>query len=175
MQGERLFLRALEPSDIDLLYKWENDPELWNVSNTIAPFSRFAIEQYILSTGSDIFSSRQLRLLICLKDENNTAVGAIDLFDFEPLHKRAGIGILIASDFRMQGYATEALQIMIDYCRVILQLHQLYGNITSNNTQSIRLFKEAGFVNTGTKIEWLRQGEHWVDELIFQKIIKPLD
>ncbi|MBW6490227.1 MAG: GNAT family N-acetyltransferase [Lentimicrobium sp.] len=174
MQGERLFLRALEPADIDLLYIWENDPAHWAVSNTITPFSRFAIEQYILNTDSDIYSSRQLRLIVCLKDEKNTPIGAIDLFDFDPHHSRAGMGILISAKFRNRGYAREALKIMIEYCRKVLHLHQLYCNIAEDNFQSIRLFEEAGFVKSGTKKDWLKQGENWTDELIFQNINKSL-
>src|ERR1043166_7160915 len=91
---ETISLRALEPSDIDLLYQWENDTDSWLVSNTTTPFSRFVLEQYIATAHLDIYTSKQLRLMVC--NPENKAVGCIDLFDFEPLHLRAGIGILIA-------------------------------------------------------------------------------
>ena len=36
LENERVCLRALEPEDLELLYRWENDSELWEVGNTLA-------------------------------------------------------------------------------------------------------------------------------------------
>ena len=47
LTGKTLKLRALELSDVDLLYKWENNTSIWNVSNTLVPFSRESIEQFV--------------------------------------------------------------------------------------------------------------------------------
>src|SRR6187551_2114251 len=119
LQGQHIFLRAIEPSDIDALYEWENDAENWKVSSTQAPYSRFVLEQYIASAHQDIYSVKQLRLIIC--DANNKPVGCIDLFDFEPNHLRAGIGVLIADKTeRRKGYASEALELLIEYCFLTL-------------------------------------------------------
>lgn len=170
IQGKRIFLRAPELADVDILYKWENDTSLWRVSNTIAPFSRFAIEQYLINAGSDIYAARQLRLMICLLDQDNTPIGAVDLFDFDPHHSRAGIGIVIIDEFRNQGYAKESLIVLIDYCFDHLGIHQLYSNISEDNSSSIRLFENVGFINTGRKLAWIKHGSTWKDELIFQKI-----
>ncbi len=168
--GKRIFLRAPELADVDILYKWENNTSLWRVSNTLAPFSRFAIEQYLLNAGSDIFAARQLRMIICLSDQNTTPIGAIDLFDFDPHHSRAGVGIVIIDEFRNHGYAKESLNVLIDYCFELLGIHQLYCNISEDNTASIRLFEDVGFIITGRKLAWNKQGNTWKDELIFQKI-----
>lgn len=172
IQAERLFLRALEPTDIDILYQWENNTSLWKVSNTLVPFSRFAIEQYVLNSGTDIFAAKQLRLMICLNDQSSAPIGAIDLFDFEPFHSRAGIGIVIAEEYRNQGYAGEALKVLVSYCFNTLCIYQLYCNISEDNSTSLKLFKEAGFENTGIKKQWIKVGSKWIDELIFQNINK---
>lgn len=168
-------MRAPEPADVDFLYRWENNTSLWRVSNTIAPFSRFAIEQYVFNAGNDIFATRQLRLIICLADKNDTPIGAIDLFDFDPHNSRAGIGIVIIDEFRNLGYATEALSVLMDYCFLLLGIHQLYCNISDDNTFSIKLFEDAGFINTGRKQAWIKDGNTWKDELIFQKINKNIN
>lgn len=162
-------LRAIEPEDIDVLYNWENDPENWTVSNTQTPFSRFVLEQYITTAHVDIYSAKQLRLMIC--DTEGKAVGSIDLFDFEPNHLRAGVGILVAekSD-RRKGYASEALELLINYCYDILNLHQLYCNITTDNESSILLFQKHGFQITGIKKQWTRSGSGYKDELLLQLI-----
>jgi diamine N-acetyltransferase len=169
LTGEKISLRAIEPQDIDVLYQWENDTENWLVSNTQTPFSRFVLEQYIASAHEDIYSAKQLRLIIC--DPENKAVGSIDLFDFEPNHLRAGIGILIAEKTdRKKGYASEALNLLINYCFDTLNLHQIYCNITTDNETSILLFQKHGFQITGIKKQWIRDGGKFKDELILQLI-----
>ena len=165
-------LRAVEPEDLELLYLWENDRTVWHVSNTLVPFSRYQLKRYIESDPGDIHAHRQLRLMIdCCEAEKRT-VGSVDLFDFDSLHQRAGIGILIASAAdRQHGYAYEALLQMMEYCRSTLFLHQLYANIAASNTASLKLFTKAGFKVTGTKIDWQRTETGWEDELLLQLII----
>ena len=172
LTGENVRLRALEPGDAGLLYDWENDTSIWNVSNTLTPFSRFQIEEYVLNTQNDIFAARQLRLMIMLQaqGEDETPVGTIDLFDFDPIHQRAGVGILLREPFRERGYAIEALQILIRYAFATLRLHQIYCNISPENSSSLHLFNKLGFVRCGMKQDWVNDGEHWKEEWMFQLI-----
>lgn len=177
MIGTNLLLRAPEPADIDLIFRWENDSSIWHLGNTLTPYSRFAIEQFVLNTGNDIFTSKQLRLMIDWHSSGNgtTTVGSIDLFDFDPFHKRAGIGILIDEKYRRKGFALEALNLLIDYCFKTLNLHQVYCNIERSNKQSIRLFAKASFVRCGIKKEWLLNNGKWTDELMYQRINEPVN
>jgi len=164
-----VILRPLEPEDLELLYQWENDLSIWLVSNTLIPFSKYTIEQFILNSGKDIFETKQLRLII----ENNYGlpVGAIDLFDFDCFHQRAGVGILIYNkEDRQKGYAYDALILICHYASKILSIHQLYANISIKNQQSTALFKKAGFQPFGVKKEWIKTAEGWEDEILFQKI-----
>ncbi|MCD4731440.1 MAG: GNAT family N-acetyltransferase [Bacteroidales bacterium] len=171
LEGKKLKLRALEPSDIDLLYEWENNEKLWYLSNTITPFSRFTLEQYILNSHQDIYTTKQLRLMIDKKNSNqNVTIGSIDLFDFDPSNKRAGIGILISDNERNKGYASEALELLISYCFSTLQLHQIYCNISADNQVSLQLFKKHNFSSVGLKKEWIFVNNKWVDEFILQLI-----
>ena len=115
LENNTISLRAPELEDLDLLYIWENEPSIWQVSGTLTPFSRYVLKQYLENAGKDIYQVKQLRLMIQLKN-NHRPIGAVDLFDFEPHHRRAGIGILIAdpSD-RRQGYARETLETITSY------------------------------------------------------------
>lgn len=171
LEGKNLILRALEPADADLLYEWENNEELWYLSNTVTPFSRFTLEQYILNSHQDIFTAKQLRLMIDKKNPGrNDTIGSIDLFDFDPANKRAGIGILITEGERGKGYASEALELLIDYCFGKLELHQVYCNISADNKASLQLFKKHNFTRAGLKKEWIFVNGKWTDEYIFQLI-----
>ncbi len=169
LQSKNISLRAMETTDIDILYQWENDTDNWKVSSTQAPFSKKVLEEYIATAHQDIYSVKQLRLIIC--DADNKPVGCIDLFDFEPNHLRAGIGILIADkEERRKGFASDALQLLIDYCFETLNLHQLYCNITIDNEASVLLFQKHGFLITGIKKQWIRDGAKYKDELMLQLI-----
>ncbi len=166
----RVLLRAIEPEDIDLLYQWENNMELWVISDTLKPFSRNQLKQYIKGINLDIYQSKELRLMIETTDENPLLIGMIDLFDFDPYHSRAGVGIMLNKQFEGKGYASEALQLFIDYCFNTLAIHQLYCSIMLNNEQSIRLFESKGFVKTGVRKQWRKVGRNFVDEAFYQLI-----
>ncbi|MGY2131380.1 GNAT family N-acetyltransferase [Hymenobacter sp. HD11105] len=170
MHSELVFLRALEDSDLEFLYALENDPTIWGVSDTLAPVSRHALRQYLGHAAADFFEVRQLRLVICAKTDGR-AVGILDLFNFEPLHQRAGIGITVINEERRQGYAQAALVLAVDYARLTLRLHQLYCTISSVNEASLRLFQATGFQQVGIRREWLRTVEGWEDAVELQKIL----
>ena len=169
LEGTHISLRALEPEDLEFLFRVENDVRFWEVSHTQTPFSKYILKQYLENSHQDIYESKQLRLMIVEKDSKKS-VGMIDLFDFNPQHQRAGIGILIEKDSQGKGYAHDALKTLIDYCFNHLNLHQLFANITPDNTHSISLFKKSGFQLVGEKKDWLLVGDTYKSELLFQLI-----
>ena len=169
LTNDLITLRAIEPEDIELLYAWENNSEIWEVSHTLVPFSKYILVQYIKNSDKDIYESKQLRLMIDTND--GKTVGAIDLFDFDPYHSRVGVGILINSyEDRSKGYASAALEILISYCFNKLKMHQIYANIETENKISLSLFEKFGFKICGTKKEWLQTGSGWKDEALLQLI-----
>lgn len=171
LKNEHVALRAVEPSDIDILYEWENNMALWPVTNTLAPFSRNQLEKYVKAAALDIYQTKQLRLIIDeITGKHPLPVGIIDLFDFDPFHLRGGIGIMINENWRGKGIAKAALHMFIDYAFINLGLHQLYCNISSGNHSSLKLFSGAGFNLVGVKKEWLKTNKGWEDEHLFQLI-----
>src|SRR5659263_158131 len=114
LSTKRIHLRALEPEDLDYLYRWENDDKLWAFGSTLTPFSKFVLRQYIENSGQDLYEAKQLRLVI-VETATETPIGTIDLYDFDPFHLRAGIGILIDSAYQKQGFASEALELLKGY------------------------------------------------------------
>ena len=165
-------LRALEKKDIDTLYNWENDQEMWNISCTTAPFSRFVLEQYIESSHLDIYTNGQLRFMIETTSKTPVTVGMVDLYSFEPFHMRAGIGIMIHKGARQKGYATEALDLLIDYAFGFMHFKQLFCEVANDNLISLNLFKNRGFEITGIRKEWVRRGNRWLDAHFLQLINK---
>jgi len=172
LKGENIYLRALEPNDLEFVYAMENDQSIWGVSNTQTPYSRFLVKQYLENAQQDIYEAKQLRLAIC-QDEDFPAHGLIDLFDFDPKNNRAGIGIVIqGQENRKQNIGSEALSLLIRYAFYHLNLHQLYANIGTENEASLALFAKFGFEKIGTKKDWNLVNGQYQDEAIFQLINK---
>ena len=168
LHGTNLYLRALEPEDLEFIHAIENNENIWHVSNTNTPYSRFLIKQYLENAHQDIFEAKQLRLVICVQ-ATLEAIGLIDLFDFDFNNRRAGVGIVINSvQHRQMGYGSEALQILIKYSFQQLQLHQLYANIGTDNNKSIRLFTNFDFKIIGIKKDWMFLNNTYHDEAFLQ-------
>lgn len=168
LEGKKVKLRALEPEDIDLLMAWENNTPNWQVSGTVAPFSRAILKDFISNSHLDIYQTRQLRFMIETL-EGPATIGTIDLFEFDPFHQRAGVGVLIADPAqRNNGYASESVELVKEYCFKHLGLHQLFCNILEGNEASLRLFKKAGFELSGSKKAWVRLGQSYKDEYFLQ-------
>lgn len=168
MIGKTVLLRAVEPADTERLYLWENDMQMWHLSNTRAPFSKYLMDQYVMNAQQDIYAAKQLRLMIDTNNQDADTVGCIDLFDFDPANRRAGIGILISEEERGKGYGKEALELMIDYAFNTLNLHQLFCNILENNEQSLAMFRNSGFKEVGLKKDWTMVDGIWQNEYLFQ-------
>jgi diamine N-acetyltransferase len=169
LQGNFIKLRALEPEDLEFLFQIENNEIFWEVSHTQTPFSKFVLKNYLENAHLDIYETKQLRLIIEEKSNANK-VGMIDLFDFNPQHKRAGIGILIHPDSQQKGFASEALSILIQYAFTHLHLHQLFANILTDNEKSLQLFMKYSFKKVGIKKEWIFSEGKMKDEILFQLI-----
>ena len=169
LKGKHISLRALEPEDLEFLFQTENNEDFWEISHTQTPFSKFILKQYLENAHIDIYEAKQLRLII-QENLTNQQVGTIDLFDFNPQHKRAGIGILITKQHQQKGYANETLDLIIKYSFSFLQLHQLYANITTDNIKSIQLFNKFNFNKVGIKKDWIYANTTYKDEILLQLI-----
>ena len=164
-----LKLRALEPSDLDLVYEIENDESLWIYSNTSSPFSRNTLKKFIQNSHLDIIEHKQLRFVI---SNDQTSMGFIDLFDYDHVNRRVGVGIIIFKKFRLKGIAFQSIKLVENYLIKHVPIHQLFANISSNNIESISLFEKCGFEKVGLKRDWIFYNNEFNDELLYQKIIK---
>jgi len=171
LKGEHIYLRALEPEDLEFIYEIENNEDIWEISNTQTPYSKYLIKQYLENAHKDIFEVKQLRLVI--SSYTNEALGMIDLFDFDFKNSRAGIGVLVKDSInRKKGFGKEALQLLINYSFKHLNLHQLYCNISEDNQASIKLFTSQGFNEIGLKKDWNFTNGNFKNEYLFQLIKK---
>lgn len=159
-------LRAIEPEDLDMLYKIENDELLWNVGVSNVYYSRYILHEYIANSKGDIYIDRQARLII--ENKESEVVGIIDIVDFDPRHLRAEIGIVIQQRYRHMGYAGAAIANILRYAKDVLHLHQLYAYVNADNNASLKMFQNAGFIPSSRLKDWLYDGSRYHDTVIMQ-------
>lgn len=173
ISGEHVCLRAIEPEDLDLLYRIENDPALWEISNFTVPYSRFALKQYIENSQNDVYADKQIRLMIICRSDQEV-LGTIDITDFVPLHSRAAVGIAMLNEHRHKGYGKEALDLLCSYAFDFLQFKQLYAQIPADNEVSLAVFASCGFVRSGILKDWLLVEGQYKDAIMMQRINNTL-
>ena len=163
-------LRALEPTDLEALYRWENDTALWAVSDTIAPYSRESLWNYLENYTGDLYAQRQLRLMVTLADDG-TPAGTIDFLNFDPLNNRAELGLFIASELRGKGLGRQALELLTAYARDHLGLRELHVFIAIDNEVCLKLFEDFGYRRVGVLQSWVKRGSNYRDVAILQMIL----
>lgn len=163
-----IHLRAMEPEDLDLLYRIENDKALWGMGMTNVPYSRYVLHDYISQSTGDIYADKQVRLM--MENEKGETVGIIDLTNFDPKNQRAEVGIVVMPSHRQKGYATAALQQLHRYAQTTLHLHQLYVVIPADNAASCRLFLAMEYQERATLAEWLYDGTCYHDAVMLQYV-----
>lgn len=162
-------LRAMEPEDLDMLYQIENDSSIWHVGTNNVPYSRYALHDYIAHASGDIYTDKEVRLMI--DNENNETVGIVDLVNFSPQHQRAEIGIVIKDGCRNLGYANAAIRKIMSYAHDIVHLHQLYAIVEVSNEISLSLFESLGFSQGIRLKEWTFNGTTYTDAVMMQKFL----
>ena len=161
-------LRAIEPEDLDLLYRIENDIKLWNVSTTNVPYSRYTLHDYIANSSGDIYTDRQVRMMI--ENEQGHIVGIIDIVNFDPANRRAELGLIIEEPFRHAGYAQSVLKEITDYAVGVLHLHQLFAFIDVTNQACVGLFRKFGYIESALLKDWLYDGREYHDAIVMQTL-----
>ena len=167
-----LKLRALEPEDLEQLYAIENNLDDWEFSCMNAPFSHYALRDYIANQHCDLTIDQQVRLVVCDDENEQQVTGLADLFNYDARHRRAEIGLVIGSAFRNKGYATEAAKLLVDYASRTCLLDQIYAFISKDNEQCCRIFDKIGFNRVSILKNWFRNANSFSDSIIFQLFLK---
>ncbi|NDP22446.1 MAG: GNAT family N-acetyltransferase [Paludibacter sp.] len=161
-------LRAVEPEDLELLYEWENNSELWEVGNTRNPYSHYILKQYILNSDKDIYETLQLRLMMVSVITGKT-VGTVDLFDFDIHHSRIALGLYVDEKFQGLGFAKASLRVIEEYVFGYLKINQLYCHISESNAASRHMFEKEQYQSNGLLKEWINSINGFENIIVFQQ------
>lgn len=159
-------LRAMEPEDLDALYRIENDRDVWDVGENNVPYSRYILHDYIANASADIYADKQVRMVV--ENEEGQLVGVADVVNFCPSHARAEVSIVICREHRKKGYARAAIRQIMEYALRTLHLHQLYAVVREDNMPSLNLFSSLGFKSKTVLDDWLFDGKDYHNAVVMQ-------
>jgi len=146
---KKVFLRVLEPSDIDRVYKWHNDTTLYQTLVGRHHYvSRSTVEKWLAQKGE--FSHQEISLAICLIDTQEH-IGNIYLKDIDPYNRHAFLHILIGDpEHRQKGFGFQAVSSLLDYAFNKMGLHRIGLHLLSDNYVALKFYKKCGFLLEGT-------------------------
>ncbi|WDT80179.1 MAG: GNAT family protein [Candidatus Manganitrophus sp.] len=171
LEGKRIYLREVRPSDVnERYYRWMNDPEITRfLESRFAPNAIENLRDYVAGKLGD---RDNIFLAIVLKKEDRH-IGNIKLGPIQWIHRLADIGLLIGEkDCWGKGYATEAIQLVSDYAFNVLNLHKVAAGCYGPNEGSARAFQKAGFVVEGVRKEQFYTNGSYVDDILLG-LIRP--
>jgi diamine N-acetyltransferase len=104
--------------------------------------------------------------------EKDEPVGCIELYNYDPINRRAAVGIVISNEYRHRGYGQAMVSALTEFCQQNTSLHQLYADIAATNQPSIRIFSRAGYQHCATLRDWVIRANQFVDTYRYQLILE---
>lgn len=145
----RVYLRALDASDLERVFVWHNDRELYGqLGGTFRWVSRIAEEEWLHRRCA--YSTSEVNLAICLKDTGEH-IGNVYLRNIDWIARNAELHIFIGpAELRGHGYGREALELVLTHAFNDLGLERIYLYVLASNENAYRLYTKCGFVQEGT-------------------------
>jgi diamine N-acetyltransferase len=146
--GDRLYLRPLEPDDAILVAQWMREDTEISYPEGRFPHSPVTIgQQFTESARSDPPSWPRFGIVL---RENDELIGANGLEAFDLLHRTGWTETEIwRTDYRSQGYGTEAKHLLLEYCFDRLGLHTVFSWVSEYNTRSAAALRKQGYRDAG--------------------------
>ena len=177
-ETNRLILKVLGPDyATDVLRFYEKDKELFEryEMDRCANFYTEGYQRNLLHLEYGLCLKLSLvRFYVFLKDDPYTIIGTISLYDVSTPFARADIGYKFSSQYHHKGYASEAVEKLIDIAFTELKLHRLCARVQEDNIPSIRLLTGLGFEKEGICRGYMRMHGQWVDHLQYSLIAPNL-
>lgn len=170
---ERLFIRPVSINDKESMFGYRADPETSKYLSLV-PSNVDDVAIFINKTSSDIDVPGTWFQFVIIEQMSNQLIGDIGIHFLEndPENKQVEIGYTLDRNYQGNGYATEALTIIISYLFTTLNKHRISASIAPVNIASIKLIERLGFRKEAHFKESLFFHGKWVDDMVFAILAK---
>lgn len=154
LKGRFVYLRMIEPGDVEQTFRWHNDYELQKMTcGPIRIVSKEIEKNWVMSKTSN--NMKDIYLSVCL-NENDKMIGIISINDIDLLNRKCACGgILIGDKEYRDGIAyREALKIMRSYVFEQLNMNKLTGKCLEEH-----ILSRADMESAGYKLEGILRNE----------------
>lgn len=145
----RVKLTPLDIADLDLIYEWQNDPAIRDLTMGFRfPIQRETARAWLESIRNDNAKSR---IVFGIRADGDLK-GVVQLHTIDHYQRKALLGIYIGShDERGKGLGYISTSLVLDYAFNGLDLRKVSLDVLSTNTGAIKLYEALGFVREGVK------------------------
>lgn len=165
IMGRKVTLRAIEPEDLSLLYRWSNDVEIcYLVGSWHFPSSMWQMRQWYERIQGDTLNQR-----FAIQAPDLGLIGSANLVEINWKDRNAFHGMLLGDPaMRGRGFGTDTVMAIMRYAFEELGLQRLDSSIIEYNTPSMKLYLEhCGWVEEGRRRGWYwRKNRFWDQVLV---------
>jgi RimJ/RimL family protein N-acetyltransferase len=142
-EGKLVRLRAREPEDEPLLYKWFNDPEVTEFLSMRYPLSH-ATEKKFIEDSSEVAYTTASFAVETIADSR--LIGGVGLSPRSPENRSAELGITIGDKTCWDGgYGTDTMRTVCRFGFEMMNLHRIELQVYADNARARRVYEKVGF------------------------------
>lgn len=160
IKGTRVFLRAIEESDLEFLREMINDPEL---ADSVAGWGLPVSKTQQMDWFSRVSKDRETIRLVA-ENERGLPVGYVSMapIDFK---NRVGTmtGLKLPKQYQGQGYGKDIFVALSRYCFYVLGLNRLEGEHLATNEASHKFHLSLGWKLEGVRRKAIFKNNQYVD------------
>lgn len=167
--GETIYLRGLEPGDIDGPYaEWLNDQESdFYTGHAIWPNSSTKMRGFL----ERVCSSKNDLVLAIVDRKTDRHIGNVGLHNIDWVNRNCKMAILVGEkSMRGGGRGTEAVKMVCDHAFQRLNLHRIYLGVREDNVPAVRAYIKAGFTEEGRMVQSLFSRGQFYDIISMYKL-----
>ncbi|HMG16652.1 MAG TPA: GNAT family protein [Saprospiraceae bacterium] len=164
---DRLTLREITETDLNKIHELHSLSEI-DQFNTLGIPENINITQNILIDWLQYKEiTPQKQFVLCIENNTNDFIGLLGLNYRKPTYKSAEIWYKLFPEFWSQGYATEVVKAILQYCFTELKLHRIEAGCATQNISSIKVLEKSGFLREGLKRKILPIRGEWIDNYFY--------
>lgn len=169
LSTERLFLQPIEPDDQPFIFEGLSHPEVipfYGVHYSTLEEANRQMDWY-----AAIYKEKTGVAWKIVDKKSGYKIGVIAFYFLKPQHRKAEVGFWLLPQFWNNGLISEALVLVVAYCKNEMGIHRLEAFVEEGNSASSRVLEKAGFAFEGTMKDCEIKGDRFISLLVYALLL----